>query len=362
MKILIDAHVFDGTFHGSRTYLKGIYQEMIHLKKDWQFFLASNNISKLESEFGSSKNIHYVKLESKNKYIRLLIELPFLIYRHKIDYSHFQYITPLIKVGKYIVTTHDILFEEKRFQPFFTNKYRKVNGFLFKISAKRADVLVTVSDYSKEKINEIYNIKKENIHITPNAISEDIQGEIKSDYIKKQYGCDKYMLYVSRIEPRKNHISILKAYIKLKLYLQEYQIVFVGFQDMAHKELKEFMKKNKEHFNNRLHLFSNIPHDELRHFYCNAEFVVYPSFAEGFGIPPLEAAMYNKPVICSSATAMKEFSFFKYHVNPNIQQEIETAIESIIIEKENGQEDLKQIIRQKYNWRNSAKVLIDLIR
>ncbi len=361
MRIFVDAHLFDGLYHGSRTYLKGIYTEMIELKKDWHFFLAGNDISKLKKEFGDGENIHYVKLKSRSKYFRLLIELPYLIYKLKVNYAHFQYISPLIRTSKYIVTTHDILFEEERFRSYFPNKYKLVNGMLFKRSAKKADILLTVSEYSKEKISEIYNITPNKIHITPNAIAEDIQGVHKSDYIEHQYGIKKYILFVSRIEPRKNHLSVLKAYINLKLYLSDYQIVFIGFQDIMQPELYEYMESKKEYFENKLHFISNIPHKELKHFYINAELMVYPSFAEGFGIPPLEAAMNDLTVVCSSATAMKEFSFFKYHVDPYNQNELEAAIQTALNDPEIDHQSIKQSIRQRYHWSKSAQILIDLI-
>jgi glycosyltransferase involved in cell wall biosynthesis len=361
MKIFVDAHLFDGSYHGSRTYLKGIYTEMIDLKKEWHFYFAGNNISKLKKEFGNGENVHYVKLKSRNKIFRLLFEMPYLIYKLKVNYAHFQYITPLVKTSKYIVTTHDILFEEERFQSYFPKKYKLVNGMLFKRSAKRADILLTVSEYSKEKISKIYNIAPNKIHITPNAISEDIQGAQKSDYIEQQYGIKKYILFVSRIEPRKNHLSVLKAYINLKLYQKGYQVVFIGFQDIRQDSLYDYIESNKEHFENRLHFISNIPHDELKHFYVNAELMVYPSLAEGFGIPPLEAAMNDQTVVCSSATAMQEFTFFKYHVNPYNQNEIEEAIQNTINNPETDHQTVKKAIAQRYHWKKSAQILIDQI-
>ena len=362
MKILIDAHVFDGKYQGSRTYIKGMYTEIIAKKKDWKFYFVGNEIENLKKEFGQHTNISYIPLKFKNKFIRLFFELPYLIFKNKIDFSHFQYISPIIKIGKYIVTNHDILFEEKRFRSFFPSKYRFINGALFKKSAKAADILLTVSEYSKNKINEIYKIKKEAIHITPNAIKLDMENLEKDDYIKNTYSCEKYILYVSRIEPRKNHISILRAFVNLKLYEQGYQIVFIGNKDIPDQRLTEFINEHKDIFENRLYFFSNIEEKELKKFYLNAELVVYPSFAEGFGIPPLEAAVYKKKVICSNATAMAEFNFFNYFVDPYNQKEIENAMLSVLVDEDDEKlNEIQKIVLESYNWSNSTKVLISLI-
>ena len=89
--------------------------------------------------------------------------------------------------------------------------------------------------------------------------------------------------------------------------------------------------------------------------------MVYPSFAEGFGIPPLEAAMNDLTVVCSSATAMMEFSFFKYHVDPYNQNELEEAIQNALNDTEIDHQLIKKSIRQRYHWSKSAQILIDLI-
>ncbi len=356
MNILIDAHVFDGKFQGSRTYIKGLYSEMIKKKSDWHFYFAGSNVDTLQEEFGSKKNITYLKLRATNKYIRLLFELPYLSYKHKIDFSHFQYVSPPIKIGKYIVTNHDILFEEERFKQYFPNKYRWVNSFLFKYAARKANILLTVSDYSKNKINEFYNIPKEQIHVTPNAIQLNTE-TTKTNLIKKKYGCEKYLLYVSRVEPRKNHISVVKAFINLKLYEHGYQLVFIGNRDMEDKELTNYITENRKYLQDNLRFFSNVPDTDLKQFYLNAEVVVYPSFAEGFGIPPLEGAVYKRKVVCSSSTAMAEFTFFKYLVNPNNQKEIEEAISKALKDDEKGLDKIQEFVLQTYTWSRGADVL-----
>jgi len=361
MKILIDAHVFDGKFQGSRTYIKGLYAEMILLKKDWDFYFIAQNTKNLEEEFGNYPNVHYLPLKHHNKFIRLFWEIPQLIRKHQIDFSHFQYIAPPIKIGKYIVTTHDILFEEERFRHFFPSKYRLINGTLFKRSAKLADILLTVSEYSKNKISELYKIDKKDIVVTSNAINVNLDHLEKDNYIQEKYKCNKYILYVSRIEPRKNHISILRAYKNLQLYEKGFELVFIGNQDIKDIEYDNFINDNQPVFKNNLHLFSNITETELKKFYTNSEFVVYPSFAEGFGIPPLEGAVYKKPVLCSNATAMAEFTFFNHFIDPYNQKELEETILEIINNQSENLGEIQQTILKKYDWKKPAQVLINSI-
>ena len=151
MKLLVDAHCFDSrTTEGINTYIKGLYSELIKIAVDIDFYFAAQNIDKLKQLFGERRNVHYIALSSKNKVYRLLFEFPIIIKKNNIDVSHYQYTSPLIKNCKNIITLHDILFMD--YPRLFPLSYRLVKGFLFKISAKRTDLLLTVSDYSRRQI------------------------------------------------------------------------------------------------------------------------------------------------------------------------------------------------------------------
>ena len=143
MKLLIDAHCFDyKTSEGINTYIRGIYSELIKSAEEIDFYFIASDIAKIQCIFGSKKNVHYIQLSSKNKFYRLLFEVPAIVRKYQIDYAHFQYTTPLIKNCKTIVTLHDILFVD--YPNLFPFSYRLIKGILFKLSAKRADVLLTV--------------------------------------------------------------------------------------------------------------------------------------------------------------------------------------------------------------------------
>src|SRR5471030_2917322 len=77
--------------------------------------------------------------------------------------------------------------------------------------------------------------------------------------------------------------------------------------------------------------FPQMDHENLQAFYAACKLFVYPSKAEGFGIPPLEAAICKVPVLCSSATAMSQFDFFNpYMFDPNNEAEFELKLSRIL--------------------------------
>lgn len=355
MNILIDAHVFDGKYQGTRTYIKGLYNELIKRNPQWKFYFVSRNKNNLITQFPDVNNVYFIEFRLSRRIFNLLVEIPYLILKHKIDFTHFQYISPFVKFGKFIVTNHDILFEEPRFKSYFPSFYRYTKSLLFRFSAKQADVLLTVSKYSKVMIHDIYGIPKSSIGITTNAVettSKRVDQNIRSEI--KNLTKRKYLLYVSRIEPRKNHISVLKAFVNLNLHKKGYHIVFVGNYDIKSIEFDTFVESNSIIFNSHLFMYDKVNDSELFELYNNTELVLYPSVAEGFGIPPLEGAMYNKKVLCSNATAMLEFDFFPYHVNPINQKEIEKSIIEVLVDNNYPHEKVKKTILEKYTWEKSA--------
>ncbi|GGG36540.1 glycosyltransferase family 4 protein [Bizionia arctica] len=351
MNILVDGHVFDDKYQGTRSYLKGLYLALIPICKDWNFFIAASNIDNLKKEFGEFDNLQFVPLKRSNKFHRLIVDFPSIIRRYDIDYSHFQYTIPPIIRGKYIVTVHDILFEQKEFKSFFPLKTRIINHFLHKLSSRKADVLLTVSEFSKQKILEFYKINAEDIFVTPNAVNDDFYLENES-YVETP---SKYIMYVSRIEPRKNHLSLLQAFTELKLFNKGYKLVYIGKRDISYPEFENYINSNKELIGDSLICIENVATNDLIKYYKNCDLFVFPSFAEGFGIPPLEAMVLEKKVLCSNRTAMtdfdlpNEFLFDPYNLD---------ELKSKIINQLNSNFNLAEIyspILSKYNWPTIAE-------
>ena len=136
--LFVDAHTFDESHQGIRTFIKGVYEEIDVHSSELHIYLAANNIDNLKKEFRDQPNFKYIKLKSKNKYIRLAYEIPKIIKCNTFDYAHFNYYLPLFlnKKCKYIVTIHDVLFID--FPQYFPLKYRLINTILFKRLLKKS--------------------------------------------------------------------------------------------------------------------------------------------------------------------------------------------------------------------------------
>lgn len=355
VKIFVDCHVFDKGFQGTRTYIQGLYLELIK-DKTKHFVFAAHDIDNLKSVFGVQENISYSKYYFKNSVARLLVEIPFLIKKNKTDFAHFQYRIPPIKWCNYLVTTHDVLFQD--FPDYFPKWNRIQSYWSYKFSAKRAAIVFTVSEYSKDRITEHLDVQ--NCIVMPNGVETSFFKEYSKAAVKaqieKEYGFSNYILCVSRWEPRKNQQLLLKSFLKLGLQRQ-YYLVFIGDSTFKNEAFDSIYNKVSKEDKEKIIFLGKVSFDSLQNLIRAANLSVYPSIAEGFGIPPLEAIAAGTPAITSDATAMADFDFLSdYSFDPKKELEFEQLLLKYSNDKTPPLETLKKTIQERYNWKISAAI------
>jgi len=344
IKIFVDAHVFDGTYQGTTTYIEGLYNALVKDDK-FEITMAASDVDNLKLHFKDTR-FKFVALPSGSKFRRLAIDIPKIITKNGYDYAHFQYITPLVKTCKYINTIHDILFYD--FPEFFPFRYRFVKRRTFKYSALRSDIICTVSNYSKNALVKHFRIKEDKIIVTPNAVSNRVVAKID---VKTKYNLGQYILFVSRFEPRKNHCLLLRAYLDLNL-VKSHKLVFIGKRDDVETHAFNILYNTlTDDIKASILFFEDVSMTELNSFYSQAALFIYPSVAEGFGIPPLEAAVAGCKVVCSKQTAMADFTFFKkYAFDPSDVEDLKIKISAIIKDNNYPYLEIANQVATDYNW------------
>ncbi|MFY0632001.1 MAG: glycosyltransferase family 4 protein [Flavobacteriaceae bacterium] len=363
-KIFVDAYLLNKEFQGTKTYIQGLYKEFSRRNPHVTVFLGCFKSDDVIAEYKDFENIHLIFYKNKSRLKRMLFEIPKLIQDYQFDFAHFQYVIPFKRSSrtKYIVTIHDILFND--FKDEFSKSYRLKRNSLFKSSANKCDFLCTVSNYSKQRIEEIYKVKKE-VFITPNGVDvsyfESYQKKEQQLRVLQKFKVQNYMLYVSRIEPRKNQQLVVQLLDKLP---RDLNLVFIGETTLKNNSLDQEIDKLNDELKKRIYFFNNINKEDLLSFIRGAKVFVYPSKAEGFGIPPLEAAAAGVPVLCSNATAMGDFSFFApYHINFLNEEEVLLSLQKLLSGKDLPKLNyISDEIKKNYSWEKASSVLESIIR
>lgn len=364
-KIFVDAYLLNKEFQGTRTHVKELYKVLSSKNNSINIYLGCFKEDNIIDEFSDFPQINFINYKTKNRLWRMLFEIPKLIRSNNFDYAHFQYVIPFSrnKSTKYIVTIHDILFNEFKNQ--FSFFYRLKRNILFKYSAKKSDFLLTVSEYSKQRLLNEYMLSKD-VYITPNGVKSvyfEKYDKLKEvDYIKEKYEVNNFILYVSRIEPRKNQQALIRSLSKLKK--EKLSLVFIGKNSIKNPSLINELKKLDKETKDKIHFLDSIPEKDLLSFLRAAHAFVYPSLAEGFGIPPLEAAAVKIPVLCSNTTAMSDFDFFSpFHIDfQDDEKVIKNLKELILFNDDEKLNDISTIVQNKYSWDNARIVLESIIK
>jgi glycosyltransferase involved in cell wall biosynthesis len=360
-KIFVDCHVFDYGFQGTRTYIQGLYLELIK-NKEFDFYFAATDVENLKSVFGEANNIFYIQYKLKSKFFRLLFDIPAIIKKHKIDYAHFQYIVPPIKNCKYITSTHDVLFLD--FPDYFPKLNSLKNKILYGYSAKKSDIILTGSKFSKASIEHHFGIK--NVHVTVYGV-EDIfyqaynKAQVQAE-VRDKFGYTNTIIYISRHEPRKNHYRLLQSFIDLKLY-ENHHLLLIGDITFHDDNFDKLLANVPKEIKNKVILLNKVEYKNMLLLLRAASLSIYPSIAEGFGLPPLESVAAKVPTLCSNKTSMGEFEFFgEDFINPYDLNEMKSKISSKLLHIDfKRQEELSKFVADNYSWEIAANSVLEIV-
>jgi len=233
-------------------------------------------------------------------------------YRERIDLLHCPYFAaPLCLPAPTVVTVHDVI-------PLVMPEYRvraesRMYTRLVATTVRRADAIITVSEYSKRDIVRTLGIPDDRIHVIGNAVDEHhrpITDARLIDAVRERYGIGpKYLLYFGGFDVRKNVDRVLRAYAMLpEVTRREYQLVIAGrLHLLGHPLYPDPRPRVRElGLDDYVVVTGQIREQDKAPLYSGASLYVFPSLYEGFGIPVLEAMACGAAVITSNLTALPE--------------------------------------------------------
>ncbi len=208
------------------------------------------------------------------------------------DFAHFQYMLPLgLDLRTHtIVTLHDVIFLEH--PEFFPLTYRLSRKAFFGVSARKANLLLTSSDKSGREIQKHFSIPAERINVIPLGAGSRLR-QTQLSAVPSLAGCC-FLLSVGRHEPRKNYQRLIEAFVISRLFeTRGIRLVIAGW-------IAEEFKNATVQVPDGLEMLIDCSDSQLAWLYSHAQGFVFPSIAEGYGLPLVEALEFGLPSATSS--------------------------------------------------------------
>jgi glycosyltransferase involved in cell wall biosynthesis len=358
---------------GVGTYIRNVVRELGHLDRNNEYVLIGEadrifDISRLPSNFRS------IRLATPPTTTRGYFALRRILREEQCDLVHIPslfWLPPYLPPCPYLVTVHDVLDYMYR-----ATNHRGIRGTLHFYSTrhvlKHAARILAVSNFTKNDVSRLFNIRAEQIEVIYNAIDERfLQGHATNDerqFISERYQVNyPFVLYAGRISPHKNLIRIIEAFSSLKTELSkddlyaDLKLIIIGDEVSRHPDLRRTVVKSG--VQNDVRFLGFVPIDVLRIFYDSAKVFVFPSLYEGFGLPPLEAMAHGTPVVTSNTSSLPEVvGQGAVLVNPENVFDIRKALYRALTDqplreklKRCGYDQVK-----RFSWQDSVARLIDV--
>lgn len=231
---------------------------------------------------------------------------------------------------KSIVTIHDLIFV--KYPHLYSFFDRKIHFYKFKKAAQEADLVIAISEQTKNDIVEFLKIDPSKIKVIYQgchaAFKTTFSKEKKADVIKKYDLPEEFILNVGTIETRKNVLLAVKAIKDIDSCL-----VIVGKETAYTTEVKNYIRANN--IQHKVKFLQGLDINELAMLYQLATIFVYPSLYEGFGIPIIEALYCKTPVITTNDGVFPEAGGpNSLYVAPTNVAQMKEAIEKLLKNKE----------------------------
>lgn len=262
---------------------------------------------------------------------------------------------PLINAGVPTVVVFDDLAPERGWSKGYQKLYRE---HVVKNSLRTVDAYITVSEFSKSELCELYDVNPGDVHVVHNGIDSTFLSDSKGEEIDLP---EDYVLFTGAMNPRKNITRVIDSFVKFK---QEsalpHELVLVGPSN------KSTFKNFDANVDSRsdIHVTGFLSKPKLKYVYSEASAFVYPSLYEGFGLPPVEAMASGTPVVVSKTTSIPEVvGEAGIFVDPNDTDSIVDGLYRVLSDEQKRRELINSGKKraEKYTWQSAVEKTKDIL-
>ncbi len=269
---------------------------------------------------------------------------------------------PVIGASRQVLTIHDLSVYD--FPSGFNATYRAVYRGLYSILPRRVHRLLTVSEFTRQRIIDLFGLAPERVGVVPNAPSPHFQpldAGLMEPTLRRLGVARPYVFALGAISARKNFIRLLQAWQRIQGRWPEHRLVIVGTAGLRFADGGGLGRLPE-----RALLLDHLPDDDLVALYNGADVLAYPSLYEGFGLPVVEAMACGTPVLTSNTSSMPEIAGeAALLVDPWSVDAIASGLETLLSD-EGLRTELSMRGRTRaaeFSWERSASLLsVELAR
>lgn len=364
MRIGIDAHAVGSRLGGNETYIVGLLDALGQVESPHEFigYFASDKAAKSWRKRYENLDIRVFK--SKSSLPRLLAELPLRTAADRLDLLHVQYVAPPIRTVPVVATIHDICYE---FSPqFFSRSESLQYRSSIRWTARHSRRVITISENSKRDLVNTYGLPPADVDVSylgvdfsryrPFAEDAVVEGVLDKHGIRKPY-----VLAVGNLQPRKNLVRLIDAFVELKRgrRVLPHSLVVVGKAAYRHHDI--FGRVREHGLDEQVVFTGYVPDDHLPVLYQGASVFAYPSLYEGFGLPVVEAMACGAPVLTSNSSAIPEVTGgAAMLVDPENTRSITEGLLRILTNPSLAASLAEQGVQraQGFTWENTARATL----
>ena len=264
--------------------------------------------------------------------------------------------------ARHIVTFHDLFVVDS--PQWYTSAYAVWYGLSQRTLARTASHIIAVSEYTKSRLIARFAVDPAKISVIYNGVDTAVFSNAHASVTQARAALRlpaKYLLTVGSLEPRKNLKTLLAAWQNVVAELPpDTWLVISGSSDA-----NVYKNAGLHDWPPRVFLTGYVPDQYLPGLYAGSLAFVYPSLAEGFGLPPLEAMACGVPVVTSNTTALPEVcSSAALYFDPINSSDLARAIKRLV-EDQNLRQKFSELGRDRascFNWERTADQTLHVLR
>jgi len=366
LHIAIDAHSVGAGLGGNETYATNLIEALADIDSVNRYTLYVTKKEAVERFANRWPNVHLRLTLPHTPLVRIPLTLTVELRRRPVDILHVQYTSPPFTPCPVVNTIHDLSFEHLP-ETFKRRSWRQMR-LTIRRSAQSAAHILTDCDFARDDILKTYGIAPERVTAVPLAAAvrfSPVRDERELDRVRNKYGINgKYILTVGSIQPRKNIPRLIRAYSMLcsERNLEPLpKLVVVGKRGWLYEDTLATAESST--VRDRIILTGYVDDKDLPALYSAASCFVYPSYFEGFGIPPLEAMRCGTPTITGDRTCFPEIiGDAGLMVDPFDEQAIKLGIVRVLTEQTLRDELIEKGLKRanSYDWLKTARQTLDV--